>query len=78
MKTLYEAYYQDDVAMEDFPGVTLADLYRVETTFETNVYAYKLVESVARDGKTIAETVMSLCHYPDTLHINLHKTLFVH
>ena len=27
MKTLYEAYDQDDVAMEDIAGVTLDDLY---------------------------------------------------
>ena len=27
VKTLYEAYDQDDVAMEDFAGVTLDDLY---------------------------------------------------
>ena len=27
MKTLYKAYDQDDVAMEDFAGVTLDDLY---------------------------------------------------
>ena len=77
MKTLYEAYDQDDVAMEDFAGVTFNDLCRVETTFETNVCVYKLVESEAQDGKTTAELVRrSLCHYPDTLHINLHKTHF--
>ena len=71
---LYEAYDQDDVAMENFAGVTLADLYRIETTFETNVCVYKLVES---DGKTAAEVVRrSLCHYPDTIHLNLHKTYF--
>ena len=27
MKTLYEAYDQDDVPMEEFAGVTLDDLY---------------------------------------------------
>ena len=31
---MYEAYDQDDVAMEDLAGVTLNDLYRVETTFK--------------------------------------------
>ena len=32
VKTLYEAYAQDGVGMEDFAGVTLDNLYRVETT----------------------------------------------
>ena len=36
-KTLYEAYNQDEVPMEQFTGVTMKDLYRVETTFQTNV-----------------------------------------
>ena len=50
--------------MEDFAGVTLDDLYRVETTFETNVCVYKLVESDEEDGKTKAGLVRrSLCHY---------------
>ena len=64
MKTLYEAYDRDDVAMEEFAGVTLDDLYRVETKFETNVCVHQLVESDEEDGKTIAELVRrSLCHY---------------
>ena len=29
VKTLYETHDQDDVAMEDFAGVTLADLFLV-------------------------------------------------
>ena len=33
VKTLYEAYDQDDIAMEDFAGFTPDDLYRVETHF---------------------------------------------
>ena len=74
LKKLYEVYEQDDVAMEDFAGVTLADLYLIETTFETNVCVHKLVES---DRKTIAEVVRrSLCHYPNPMHLNLHKTHF--
>ena len=44
MKTLYEAYNEDDVAMEDFAGVALDDLYRVENTSKTNVCVYKLVQ----------------------------------
>ena len=43
---LYETYIQEgDVSMEEFAGVTLEDLYRIETTFQTNVCVYKLVES---------------------------------
>ena len=77
MKTLYEAYDQDDVSLEEFAGVKLDDLYRVETTFQTNVCMYKLVKPDAEDGKTTAELVRrSLCHYPDTLYFNLHQTHF--
>ena len=48
---LYETYKQDDdVPMEEFAGVTLEDLYCVETTFQTNVCVYKLVESDDDDG----------------------------
>ena len=55
MKKLFEAYDQDDVAMEDFAGVYTVDyLYCVETTFETNVCVYNLVESDEEDGKTTA------------------------
>ena len=77
VKTLYEMYDRDDgVPMQDFTGVTLDDLYRVETTFKTNVCVYKLVKSDV-DGKTTAELVRrSLCHYDNTLHINLHETHF--
>ena len=72
---LYETYKQDDdVPMEEFAGVTLEDLYRIETTFQTNVCVYKLVESDDDDdGKKIAELVRrSLCHYSDTMYLNLH------
>ncbi|KAI0224504.1 hypothetical protein LSAT2_024489, partial [Lamellibrachia satsuma] len=75
---LYETYKQDDdVPMEEFAGVTLEDLYRVETTFQTNVCVYKLVESDDDDGKKTAELVRrSLCHYSDTMYLNLHETHF--
>ena len=77
VKTLYEAYDQDDVPMEEFAGVTLDDFYRVETTFQTNVCVYKLVKPDAEDGKLTAELVrQSLCHYPETMYLNLHKTHF--
>ena len=57
--------------------VTIEGLYRAETTFKTNVCLNKLVESNAEDGKTTAELVRrSLCHNPNTLHINLHETQF--
>ena len=73
VKTLYEAYDQDDVPMEEFAGVTLDDLYRVVTTFQTNVCVYKLVKPDSEDGKSTAELVrQSLCHNPDTMYLNLH------
>ena len=49
VKTLYEAYDRDHVPMEDFAGVTLDDLYRVETTFQTNMCVYTLVKPDAED-----------------------------
>ena len=77
VKMLYEAYDQDDVPMEEFAGVTLDDLYRVDTTFQTNVCVYKLVKPDAEDGKTTAELVRrTVCKYPDTLYLNLHETHF--
>ena len=75
---LYETYKQD-VPIERFAGVTLDDLYRIETTFQTNVCVYKLVESDDDDddGKKIAELVRrSLCHYSNTMYLNLHETHF--
>ena len=74
---LYETYKQDDdVPMEEFAGVTFEDFYRVETTFQTNVCLYKLVES-DDDGKKTAELVRrSLCLYSDTMYLNLHETHF--
>ena len=76
-KMLYEAYDQDDVAMEDFAEVMLDDLYLVEFTFEANVCIYQLVESDEEDGKTTAELVRrSLCHYPKTFYVNIHKKYF--
>ena len=59
VEKLYETYKQDDdVPMEEFAGVTLEDLYRIETTFQTNVCVYKLVESDDDDdGKKTAELV---------------------
>ena len=76
---LYESYNQDHVPIERFVGITLEDLYRIETTFQTNVCVYKLVESDDDDddGKKIAELVRrSLCHYSDTMYLNLHETHF--
>ena len=80
MKTLYETYDRDHVPMEEFAGVTLFDLYRVETTFQTNVCVYQLVKpdaEDAEDGKSTAELVCrSLCKYPETMYLNLHETHF--
>ena len=77
VKTMYEAYDQDDVPMEEFAGFTLDDLSRVEITFQTNVCVYKLVNPDAEDGKTTAELIRrSVCKYPDTLYLNLDETHF--
>ena len=77
VKTLYEAYDQDDVPIEEFAGIALDDLYRVETTFQTNVCVYKLVKPDAEDSKSTAELVRrSICNYPETMCINLHETHF--
>ena len=53
---LYETYKQDDdVPMEELAGVTLEDLYSVDTTFQTYVCVYKLFESDDDDdGKKTA------------------------
>ena len=67
VKTLYEAYNQDGVPMEEFAGVTMDDLYRVETTFQTNVCVYSLVTPDGEDredGQPTAELVRrSVCKY---------------
>ena len=77
VKTLHEAYDRDHVPMEEFAGVTLDDLYRTETTFQTNLCVYKLVKPDAEDGKWTAELVRrSLCNYPETMYLNLLETHF--
>ena len=69
--TLYAEY--TDMPVHDFTGVTLDDLLKVESKFETNVTVYKLVETL--EEKTTAELVRrSLCHYPDTMYLNLYET----
>ena len=68
---LYAEYSDEDV--HDFNGVTLDDLYRVETKFKTNVCVYKLVETL--EETNTAELVRrSLCHYPDTMYVNFYET----
>ena len=77
MKTLYETYDRDHVPIEEFAGVTLDDLYRVDTTFQSNVCVYKLVKPDAEDGMSTAELVRrSLCKYPETMYLYLHETHF--
>ena len=63
--------------MEEFAGVTVDDLYRVETKFQSNVCVYKLVKPDAEDGMSTAELVRrSLCKYPETMYLYLHETHF--
>ena len=77
VKTLYEAYAQDGVLVKQFAGVTTKDLYRVETTFQTNVCVYSLVKPDEEDERPTAELVRrSICKYPTTLYLNLHETHF--
>ena len=77
VKTLYEAYAQDGVSMKKFAGITMKDLYRVETTFQTNVCVYSLVKPDEEDEQSTAELVRrSVCKYPTTLYLNLHETHF--
>ena len=57
VKTLYEAYAQDGVPMEEFAGVSMKDLHRIETTFQTNVCVYSLVKPNEEDERPIAELI---------------------
>ena len=67
---LYAEYSDEDV--HDFTGVALDDLYRVETKFKTNVCVYKLIET-PEEKKTAELVRRSLCHYPDTMYVNLYE-----
>ena len=69
--TLYAEY--TDMPVHDFAGVTLDDLIKVESKFETNVTVYKLVDT--SEETTTAELVRrSECHYPDTMYLNVYET----
>ena len=66
--TLYAEYTNTPV--HAFVGVTLADLHKVEATFDVNVCVYKLVPT--GNEKTKAEIVRrSLCSYAQTMCLNL-------
>ena len=68
---LYAEYANTPV--HAFVGVTLDDLHKVESKFETNVVVYQLVEIA--NGKTMAELVRrSTGHYTETMYVNLHET----
>ena len=68
---LYAEYTNTPVHV--FVGVTLDDLHKVESKFETNVVVYQLVEIA--NGKTMAELVRrSTGHYTETMYVNLHET----
>ena len=60
VKTLYEAYDQDDVPMEEF------DVFVYKLVKPDGEDGKTTAELVRR----------SLCKYPDTLHLNLHETHF--
>ena len=68
---LYAEY--TDTSVHDFAGVTLDDLHKVESKFETNVGVYQLVE--IDNGKTMAELVRrSPAQYQETMYVNLHES----
>ena len=70
---LYAEY--TDTPVHDFAGVTLDDLHKVESKFETNVVVYQLVE--IDNGKTTGELVRrSPAQYQETMYVNLHETHF--
>ena len=70
---LYAEY--TDTSVHDFAGITLDELDKVETTFKTNVFVYKLVEIA--DGMTTAELVRrSMGHYTETMYLNLYEAHF--
>ena len=72
---LYAEYTNTPV--HAFVGVTLDDLHKVESKFETNVVVYQLVEIA--NGKTMAELVRrSTGHYTETMYVNLHETHYSH
>ena len=71
--TLHAEYTNTPV--HAFVGVTLADLHKVEATFDVNVVVYKLVPT--GNEKTKAEIVRrSLCSYAQTMYLNLYETHF--
>ena len=68
---LYAEY--TDTSVHDFAGVTLDDLHKVESKFETNVVVYQLVE--IDNGNTMAELVRrSPAQYQETMYANLHES----
>ena len=68
---LYAEYTNTPV--RHFAGVTLDDLHKVESKFETNVVVYQLVE--IDNGKTMAELVRrSPAQYQETMYANLHES----
>ena len=68
---LYAEYTNTPV--HAFVGVTLDDLHKVESKFETKVVVYQLVPT--GNEKTMAELVRrSTGHYPETMYVNLHET----
>ena len=70
---LYAEY--TDTPVHAFAGVTLDDLSKVESKFETNVVVYQLVPT--GNEKTKAEIVRrSLCSYAQTIYLNLYETHF--
>ena len=69
--SLYAEY--TNTAWHAFVGVTLDDLHKFESKFETNVVVYQLVE--IDNGKTVAELVRrSPPQYQETMYVNLHET----
>ena len=72
---LYAEYSDEDV--HDFTGVTLDDLYQVETKFSTNVGLYaciSLLRHSKRRRRPNLSDVRCATNYPDTMYVNLYET----
>ena len=70
---LYAEY--TDTPVHAFVGVTLDDLHKVESKFETNVVVYQLVPT--GNEKTMAELVRrSPAQYQETMYLNVYEAHF--
>ena len=67
--------YNPGADVNQFQGVSLEDLVRVETAFQVNINVFKLTNT---ETKGVESEVVrrSLCRYPETMYLNLHENHF--